>query len=172
MESIYGHDSKEFEANVFHDERYTFTADVKKSKAMKDQQKQLLEDIRWKFDPAENDADLCILFEISDYKDLEKEREDFWESYCDFYNEIGLVREDKLDKRALNFVERKSYEKMETKRVFSSSIRPNTARSDDSLETSLLSNNAGFPNSSKNQSRPPILRDSLQLDDLNEDKEE
>ena len=136
---------------------------------MKNEQRQLLEDIREKFNPAEIDADLCILYEISNYKDLKEERKEFWESYCDF-DEMGLVREDKLDKRALNFDERQSYERKVTQRVFSTTLRPNSARTDNSLKSSLLHTSVGFPNSSKNSSRPPLLRNSLQLDDLNEEE--
>ena len=106
--SIYVHDSEEFKDYVFRDDRYTFVADITKSNDMKDEQRQLLEDIREKFNPAEIDADLCILYEISNYKDFKEEKKKFWESYCDF-DEIDLVREDKIDKRALNFDERQSY---------------------------------------------------------------
>ena len=76
---------------------------------MTEEQLKLLEEIRDKFNPEEKTADLCILYEITNYKDLRIEDEEFWESYVDF-DEIGLVRQDKMDIRALDYDQRHSYE--------------------------------------------------------------
>ena len=70
---------------------------------------------------------MCILYEITNFKDLQVEDEEFWESYFDF-DEIGLVRQDKMDIRALDYDQRRSYEqKLNTPRSghVSANIRSN-----------------------------------------------
>ena len=52
-----------------------------------EEQKKLLNEIREKFKPDEIVADLCILYEITSYKD-ESAEADFWDMYMDFY-ELG-----------------------------------------------------------------------------------
>ena len=73
----------------------------------------LLEEIREKFDPAEIVADLCILYEVTNFKDLDIEGDEFWESYFEF-DEIALVRTDRMDLRALDIDQRKNYEQIVT----------------------------------------------------------
>ena len=50
-------------------------------------QKSLLTEIRSQFDPQEIVADLCILYEVTGYKD-DSSQEDFWDQYMDFF-ELG-----------------------------------------------------------------------------------
>ena len=57
-------------------------------------QRALLQEIQDKFDPEEIVADLCILYEVTNYKD-ESAEADFWDQYMDFYelgDDEGLVR--------------------------------------------------------------------------------
>ena len=51
------------------------------------EQKELLQEIRDKFDPVEIVADLCILYEVTGYRD-ESADADFWHQYMDFF-ELG-----------------------------------------------------------------------------------
>ena len=69
-----------------------------------DQQQALLKEIRDKFDPENVIADACILYEITHYKDSTTD-ESFWDTYMDFFelgNDEHLIRQDKLDLRALD----------------------------------------------------------------------
>ena len=52
-----------------------------------EEQRELLSEIREKFKPDEIVADLCILYEITNYKD-ESAEPDFWDMYMDFF-ELG-----------------------------------------------------------------------------------
>ena len=51
------------------------------------EQRELLREIREKFDPDEIVADLCILYEVTGYQD-ESADVDFWNQYMDFF-ELG-----------------------------------------------------------------------------------
>ena len=93
---------------MFRDARMSFVTEERKNEELTEEQMKLLEEIRDKFNPEEKTADLCILYEITNYKDLQIEDEEFWESYVDF-DEIGLVRQDKMDIRALDYDQRHSY---------------------------------------------------------------
>ena len=52
-----------------------------------EEQRELLSEIREKFKPEDIVADLCILYEITNYKD-ESAEPDFWDMYMDFF-ELG-----------------------------------------------------------------------------------
>ena len=54
-------------------------------------------------------ADLCILYEVTNFKEFTEDGDDFWEMYMDC-DEISLVRKDKMDLRALDYDQRASYE--------------------------------------------------------------
>lgn len=76
-----------------------------------DAQKELLNEIRAKFDPENVIADTCILYEITQYKDSSAD-DAFWDTYMDFFelgNDENLIRQDKLDLRALESTNRKVY---------------------------------------------------------------
>ena len=64
-----------------------------------EEQRELLNEIRDKFDPVDIVADLCILSEVTNYKDKSADP-DFWDQYMDF-SELGddtnLIREDRLN---------------------------------------------------------------------------
>ena len=62
----------------------------------------LLEEIKHKFDPESEKTDLCILYEITNFMDMQVRKQEFWDDYFDF-DEIGLVRQDKMVMGALNF---------------------------------------------------------------------
>ena len=69
-----------------------------------DDQKALLKEIQGKFDPLNNVSDVCILYEVTGYKD-ESTEEDFWDQYLDYFelgNDQNLVKKNKLDLRSLN----------------------------------------------------------------------
>lgn len=69
-----------------------------------DTQNKLLTEIRDKFDPENVIADTCILYEITQYKDSNAD-DAFWDTYMDFFelgNDENLIRQDKLDLRALD----------------------------------------------------------------------
>ena len=51
------------------------------------EQMELLREIREKFDPDDIVADLCILYEVTGYKDSSADS-DFWNQYMDFF-ELG-----------------------------------------------------------------------------------
>ena len=56
-------------------------------------------------------ADLCILYEVTGYKD-ESAETDFWEQYMDFFelgNDENLIRQDKMETAALEPDRRKEY---------------------------------------------------------------
>ena len=66
-------------------------------------QKDLLVEIREKFKPADHTPDLCILYEITKYKD-ESAKADFWDHYEDFAepgDQDALVKPAKLKKKDL-----------------------------------------------------------------------
>ena len=76
-----------------------------------DEQKELLEEIREKFDPVEVVTDLCILYEVTNYKD-ESAESDFWEQYMDFFelgNDENMIRSDKMNVDALAPDRRQEY---------------------------------------------------------------
>ena len=79
-------------------EYYMTNKDITDDPNMTDQQKQLLLEIREKFKPDDIVADLCILYEVTQYKD-ESAEPDFWEQYQEFAEADmvdALVRKDKL----------------------------------------------------------------------------
>ena len=87
--------------------RYTFTSDER----LTDDQKELLTELREKFDPENIVADVCLMYEITGYMD-ESADKDFWDSYRDFF-ELGkdenMIRLDRFDERALDPERRKAY---------------------------------------------------------------
>lgn len=75
--------------------------DITEDPKLSQTQKDLLIEIREKFSPADVTADMCILFEVTSYKD-ESANPNFWEQYED-YTKVNdydaLVRPDKLKKK-------------------------------------------------------------------------
>ena len=68
---------------------------------MSNEQNDLLAEIHNLFKPDENDADRCILYEVTNYKH-ESAPQFFWDQYDDF-NELGsdeLVNSNKIEKGA------------------------------------------------------------------------
>ena len=81
-------------------EYYASNRDIEEDANLTDAQKQLLLEIREKFKPDDIVADLCILYEVTKYKD-ESAEPDFWSQYQEFAeaNMVDqLVRKDKLNK--------------------------------------------------------------------------
>ena len=79
-------------------EYYRTNKDVTEDPNLTDAQKQLLLEIREKFKPDDIVADLCILYEVTKYKD-ESAEPDFWDQYQEFAEADmadDLVRKDKL----------------------------------------------------------------------------
>ena len=95
-------------------------------KGLTDQQRELIDEIREKFDPKEVVADLCILYEVTAYKD-ESAEANFWEGYMDFF-ELGadenLVRFDNLDERALEPEQRKEYRNRQSRAIGDGDVTP------------------------------------------------
>lgn len=76
-----------------------------------DEQKELLTEIREKFDPVEIVADLCILYEVTSYKD-ESAESDFWDQYMDFFelgNDENLISAKNMAEEALAPDRRKEF---------------------------------------------------------------
>ena len=76
-----------------------------------EEQRELLYEIREKFDPVDIVADLCILYEVTGYQDGSADA-DFWHQYMDFF-ELGedenLIRQDRMEEEALPPDRRKEY---------------------------------------------------------------
>ena len=75
-------------------------ADLDRDVRLTDTQKQMIREIRERFEPEENVTDLCILYEVTGYQD-ESAEVGFWESYKDFF-ELGDEDQDDSEDGTIN----------------------------------------------------------------------
>ena len=95
--------------DIFRDARHSFTIDPQHNAELTQDQIKLLVEIREKFEPKEIVADMCILYEVTNFKEALEDDDEFWEQYMDF-DELGLVNKSKMDLRALDYDQRASYQ--------------------------------------------------------------